>query len=73
MCGVFGVYAPGHDVARLTYFGLFALQHRGQESAGIAVSEAKTQSSLRRPITRGRKPCTSRKPMRRPSDNATIE
>jgi amidophosphoribosyltransferase len=39
MCGVFGVYAPGHDVARLTYFGLFALQHRGQESAGITVSE----------------------------------
>jgi amidophosphoribosyltransferase len=35
-CGVFGVYAPGEDVARLTYFGLFALQHRGQESAGIA-------------------------------------
>ena len=39
MCGVFGVYAPDRDVARLTYFGLFALQHRGQESAGIAVSE----------------------------------
>jgi amidophosphoribosyltransferase len=39
MCGVFGIYAPGHDVARLTYFGLFALQHRGQESAGIAVAE----------------------------------
>jgi len=38
-CGVFGVYAPGQDVARLTYFGLFALQHRGQESAGIAVSD----------------------------------
>jgi amidophosphoribosyltransferase len=35
-CGVFGIYAPGHDVARLAYFGLFALQHRGQESAGIA-------------------------------------
>ncbi len=35
-CGVFGVYAPTEDVARLTYFGLFALQHRGQESAGIA-------------------------------------
>jgi amidophosphoribosyltransferase len=35
-CGVFGVYAPGHDVARLSYFALFALQHRGQESAGIA-------------------------------------
>jgi len=37
-CGVFGVYAPGEDVARLTYFGLFALQHRGQESAGIMVA-----------------------------------
>ncbi len=37
-CGVFGIYAPGEDVARLTYFGLFALQHRGQESAGIMVS-----------------------------------
>lgn len=35
-CGVFGVYAPGEDVASLTYFGLYALQHRGQESAGIA-------------------------------------
>lgn len=34
-CGVFGIYAPGEDVARLTYFALFALQHRGQESAGI--------------------------------------
>jgi amidophosphoribosyltransferase len=38
-CGVFGVYAPGEDVARLTYFGLYALQHRGQESAGIAVAD----------------------------------
>lgn len=37
-CGVFGIYAPDDDVARLTYFGLYALQHRGQESAGIAVS-----------------------------------
>ncbi len=37
-CGVFGVYAPGVDVARLTFFGLYALQHRGQESAGIAVA-----------------------------------
>lgn len=36
MCGVFGIYAPEHDVARLTYFALYALQHRGQESAGIA-------------------------------------
>jgi len=39
-CGLFGVWAPGDDVARLTYFGLFAQQHRGQESAGIAVSDA---------------------------------
>lgn len=38
-CGVFGVYAPDEDVSRLTYFGLFSLQHRGQESAGIAVSD----------------------------------
>ncbi|MEN3001418.1 MAG: amidophosphoribosyltransferase, partial [Armatimonadota bacterium] len=41
-CGLFGIYAPGEDAARLTYFGLFALQHRGQESAGIAVSDGKT-------------------------------
>ena len=39
MCGVFGVRAPGRDVARLSYFGIYALQHRGQESAGIAVRE----------------------------------
>ncbi|MBW4670726.1 MAG: amidophosphoribosyltransferase [Cyanomargarita calcarea GSE-NOS-MK-12-04C] len=38
-CGVFGIYAPGQDVAKLTYFGLYALQHRGQESAGIATFE----------------------------------
>jgi amidophosphoribosyltransferase len=38
-CGVFGVFAPGHDVARLSYFALYALQHRGQESAGIATCE----------------------------------
>ena len=37
-CGVFGVYAPGEEVAKLSYFGLYALQHRGQESAGIAAS-----------------------------------
>ncbi|MEW5945722.1 MAG: amidophosphoribosyltransferase [bacterium] len=37
-CGVFAVHAPGEDVARLAYFGLYALQHRGQESAGIAVA-----------------------------------
>ena len=38
-CGVFGIFAPGEDIARLTYFALFALQHRGQESAGIATSD----------------------------------
>ncbi|HLK57778.1 MAG TPA: amidophosphoribosyltransferase [Chthonomonadaceae bacterium] len=40
-CGVFGLFAPGEEVARITFFGLFALQHRGQESAGIAVSDGK--------------------------------
>ena len=38
-CGVFGVYAPDEEVAKLAYFGLYALQHRGQESAGIATSD----------------------------------
>ena len=47
MCGVFGVRAPGRDVARLSYFGLYALQHRGQESAGIAVSEHGRLTALR--------------------------
>ena len=41
-CGVFGVYAPGQPVAHLAYLGLYALQHRGQESAGIAVSDGET-------------------------------
>lgn len=40
-CGVFGIYSPDGEVARETYFGLYALQHRGQESAGIAVSDGK--------------------------------
>ena len=40
-CGVFGIYAPNEDVARLTFFALFALQHRGQESAGIATTDGK--------------------------------
>ena len=38
-CGVYGVWAPGEEVSKLTYFGLFALQHRGQEAAGIAVGD----------------------------------
>ena len=46
-CGVFGIYAPGEDVSRLTYFGLFALQHRGQESAGIAVSNGREVTAYR--------------------------
>jgi amidophosphoribosyltransferase len=41
-CGVFGVYTPGQAVAQTTYHGLYALQHRGQESAGIAVSDGQT-------------------------------
>jgi amidophosphoribosyltransferase len=40
-CGVFGVFAPDEDVSRLTFFGLFALQHRGQESSGIATADGK--------------------------------
>ena len=40
-CGVFGVFGSGEDVARIAFFGLFSLQHRGQESAGIAVSDGK--------------------------------
>ncbi len=42
MCGITGVYAPGHDAARLAYFALYALQHRGQESAGIAAGDGGT-------------------------------
>jgi len=39
-CGVFGIWSPQHDVSRLAYFALFALQHRGQESAGIATTDS---------------------------------
>ena len=46
-CGVFGVYAPDRDVSRLSYFALFALQHRGQESAGIAVARDHSIMTLR--------------------------
>ena len=41
-CGVFGVWAPGEDVSKLTYYALYALQHRGQEAAGMAVADAST-------------------------------
>ena len=47
MCGIAAVYAPGLDVARLVYFGLYALQHRGQESAGIAVGDGERLASHR--------------------------
>src|SRR5438270_4825868 len=42
MCGIAGIYAPGHDAARMAYFALYALQHRGQESAGIAAADGRT-------------------------------
>ena len=44
-CGVIGIYAPGRDVARLAFFGMYALQHRGQESAGIATSDGQAAYS----------------------------
>ena len=43
-CGVIGIFAPNEDVARMAYFGLYALQHRGQEAAGIAVADGQTMS-----------------------------
>ncbi len=47
-CGVFGIYGKGADVAKITYFALHSLQHRGQESAGIATSDGQTLRSIRR-------------------------
>jgi amidophosphoribosyltransferase len=49
-CGVFGMYAPGHDVSRLSFFALYALQHRGQESAGIAAADRGGQIITRREL-----------------------
>jgi amidophosphoribosyltransferase len=49
-CGVFGVYAPGHEVSRLAYFALYALQHRGQESAGIAAADRGAHIITRREL-----------------------
>ncbi len=49
-CGVFGLFAPGHEVSRLSYFALYALQHRGQESAGIAASDRGGQIVTRREL-----------------------
>ena len=43
-CGVVGIFAPNEDVARMAFFGLYALQHRGQEAAGIAVADGQTIS-----------------------------
>ena len=46
-CGVFGIYAPGENAAKITYFALHSLQHRGQEGAGIAVSDGKKMRSIK--------------------------
>ena len=72
MCGVFGVRAPGRDVARLSYFGLYALQHRGQESAGIAVSRRRPPDRDARPRARapGLRRAQPLRPPRRARDRA---
>ena len=44
-CGIFGIYAPERDVARLTFFGLYSLQHRGQEGAGIVTADGEVAYS----------------------------
>ena len=67
-CGVFGVWAPGEEVAKLTYFGLYALQHRGQESAGIAVCDGAAAPRLQGhgPGLPGLRRALARRPARPP-------
>ena len=47
MCGIFGIYGKGEDVARISFFGLYSLQHRGQEGAGITVTDGKNLKSVK--------------------------
>ena len=63
-CGVFGVWAPGEEVAKLTSFGLSALQHRGQEAAGIAVSDGCAFSQPGPPVVEDRQCPTAMCPRR---------
>ncbi|MEK7495575.1 MAG: class II glutamine amidotransferase, partial [Patescibacteria group bacterium] len=46
-CGIFGIYGKGEDVARISFFGLYSLQHRGQEGAGITVTDGKNLKSVK--------------------------
>ena len=46
-CGIFGIYGQGEDVARISFFGLYSLQHRGQEGAGITVADGKILRSVK--------------------------
>ena len=73
MCGVFGIRRRERDVARLAYFGLFALQHRGQESAGIAVSDERAADGAARPRPRhpGLRRAEAARPPRRARDRRT--
>ena len=72
-CGVFGVYAPGRAVAQLTFDGLYALQHRGQESAGMAVSDGQTITVVKDMglVTDGLRRADALGPLRATSPSAT--